>query len=66
MGSFPILFFFLPRGKILEAIMQDALQRGEITPELRAQLYDPAMRRMHFIELAGVMILVLLMVFKPF
>jgi hypothetical protein len=46
--------------------MQHALERGEITPELRAKLYDPAMRRMHFIELVGVMMVMFLMVFKPF
>src|SRR5215217_9129504 len=63
---FPIIFFFVPRGKIFEPIMTDALAKGEVTPELRAQLYDPAMRRVHLLEMGAVLIVVVLMVFKPF
>src|SRR5829696_7883998 len=63
---FPIIFFFVPRGKIFEPIMTDALAKGEVTPELRAQLYDPATRRVHLLEMGAVLIVVVLMVFKPF
>ncbi len=63
---FPIIFFFVPRGKILEPIMQDALAKGQVTPQLREQLHDPAMRRVHFMEITGAVIVVILMVFKPF
>lgn len=63
---FPILFFFIPRGKIFEPIMQDALVKGQVTPELRGQLHDPAVRRMHLAEMTGVIFVVILMVFKPF
>jgi hypothetical protein len=63
---FPIIFFFIPRGKIFEPIMQDALAKGEVTPALREQLHDPAMRRVHLAELVGVVFVVFLMVFKPF
>ena len=63
---FPIIFFFIPRGKIFEPIMQDALAKGQVTPELQEQLHDPAMKRMHLLEMAGVVIVVILMVFKPF
>src|SRR5829696_1176404 len=63
---FPIVFFFIPRGKIFEPIMQDALVKGEVTPELREQLYDPATRRVHLLEMGAVLIVVVLMVFKPF
>jgi hypothetical protein len=63
---FPIIFFFIPRGKIFEPIMQDALAKGQVTPELREQLHDPAMKRMHLAEMVGVVIVVILMVFKPF
>ena len=63
---FPIIFFFIPRGKIFEPIMQDALAKGQVTPELQEQLHDPAMKRMHLLEMAGVLIVVILMVFKPF
>ena len=63
---FPIIFFFIPRGKIFEPIMQDALAKEEITPELREQLHDPATKRMHLLEMAGMVFVVFLMVFKPF
>jgi len=63
---FPIVFFFIPRGKIFEPIMQDALAKGEVTPELREQLHDPAMRRVHLAEMIVVVFVVVLMVFKPF
>ena len=63
---FPIIFFFIPRGKIFEPIMQDALAKRQVTPELQEQLHDPAMKRMHLLEMAGVVIVVILMVFKPF
>ncbi|NJC98711.1 MAG: hypothetical protein C3F07_13190 [Anaerolineales bacterium] len=63
---FPIIFFFIPRGKIFEPIMRDALAKGQVTPELREQLHDPAMKRMHQVEMAGVVFVVILMVFKPF
>jgi len=62
----PIIFFFIPRGKIFEPIMKEALLKGEVTPELWKQLHDPAMRRMHLTEMAGVLFVVYLMVFKPF
>ena len=62
----PIIFFFIPRGKIFEPIMQDALAKGLVTPELRDQIHDPAMKRMHLLEMIGVVLVVILMVFKPF
>ena len=62
----PIIFFFIPRGKIFEPIMNDALVKGQVTPELQEQLHDPAMRRMHLAEMVGVVFVVVLMVFKPF
>jgi hypothetical protein len=63
---FPIIFFFIPRAKQLQPIMEDARARGEITPALREHLHDPAMQRMHLAEMAGVVFVVYLMVFKPF
>lgn len=57
---------FLPRGKIFEAALQDAVGRGEITPTLREQIADPVVRWAHAAELVGVGMIVALMVFKPF
>jgi hypothetical protein len=62
----PIIIFFIPRGKIFEPILKEALLKGEVTPELWKQLHDPAMRRMHLMEMVGVVFVVYLMVFKPF
>jgi hypothetical protein len=63
---FPIIFFFIPRGKVFEPIMSDALAKGQVTPELQEQLHDPAMKYMHLLEMVGVVFVVILMVFKPF
>lgn len=46
--------------------MNEALAKGEVTPELWKQLHDPATRRLHLAEMAGVVFVVYLMVFKPF
>lgn len=46
--------------------METARAQGDITPELREHLHDPAMMRRHLAEMAGVVFVVYLMVFKPF
>ena len=55
---FPIIFFFIPRRKKFEPILEDARSTGEITPQLREHLHDPAMGRMHLVEMAGVVFIV--------
>ena len=57
---------FLPRGKVFERAFEDAKAKGEITPELRAALDDPAVRNARWTELIVVAILLTLMVTKPF
>jgi uncharacterized membrane protein len=57
---------FLPRGKLFEAALADALAREEMTPELRARMNDPLVRFAHAAEFAVVVIVTTLMVFKPF
>jgi len=57
---------FLPRGRIFEAALQDARARGQVTPELRTALRDPAVRNARAAELIVVAIIVTLMVTKPF
>jgi len=42
---------FLPRGRIFEEALKDAKGRGEVTPELRTALSDPAVRNARAIEL---------------
>jgi Predicted integral membrane protein (DUF2269) len=57
---------FLPRGKVFEGALADARQRGEVTPELRSALRDPAVRNARAAELVVVAIILALMVTKPF
>jgi hypothetical protein len=57
---------FLPHGKIFESALEDAKQRGEVTPELRTALRDPAVRNARATELIVVAIILILMVTKPF
>jgi hypothetical protein len=64
---FPLVpLVFIPRGKRFEAALQDAVAREEITPELREQMADPMVRAAHLAEMIGVVLIVVLMVFKPF
>ena len=57
---------FLPHGKVFEAALEDAKQRGEVTAELRTALRDPAVRHARVAELVVVAVIVTLMVTKPF
>jgi hypothetical protein len=57
---------FLPRGKVFEGALEQARQRGEVTPELRTALRDPAVRNARAAEIVVVAVIVTLMVTKPF
>ena len=64
MGEVPLIF--LPRGRVFERALEDAVRDGRMTPELHASLDDPVARWGHLFEIAGVTLVVLLMVLKPF
>jgi uncharacterized membrane protein len=57
---------FLPRGKVFEASLQRAVAAGQVTPELRERMNDPVVRWAHTTEMVGVILIVFLMVVKPF
>lgn len=57
---------FLPHGKVFEHALADAKAKGEVTPELRSALRDPAVRNARAAELPVVAVFVTLMVTKPF
>ena len=57
---------FVPRGKVFDPILQDALAKGEITPELRAAMNDNAVKLAHIYEEVSLIIITVLMVLKPF
>lgn len=65
-GFLSVPFIFLPRGRLFRAALDDALAKGQITPELRAHLNDPVVRTAHLYELISMAVIVFLMVFKPF
>jgi hypothetical protein len=57
---------FLPRGRVFEAEMAAARTAGEVTPGLRAAWADPAVAMARRYELVTIVIIVALMVLKPF
>ena len=57
---------FLPRGRVFDAAMEDAVTRGELTGELARTWRDPVVRAAHLYELVAVSIVFVLMVAKPF
>jgi uncharacterized membrane protein len=57
---------FLPRGRIFESALADAVGRGEITDELAAAFRDRAVAWARGYEAAVVAVVVVLMVTKPF
>jgi len=57
---------FLPRGKIFDRLMDEALAKGAVTPELKAHLDDRTVKVAHIFEIVSLIIIVILMVFKPF
>ena len=56
----------VPRGKIFEPILQDALAKGQITPELRVAMNDNIVNIAHRYEEVALIIITALMVLKPF
>jgi hypothetical protein len=65
--SFPLPpLVFLPRGRVFEAALGEAVAAGEVTPALRAAWRDPVVRAAHVYELALVTVILVLMLTKPF
>ena len=61
-----IPLIFVPRGKAYEKALQDAAAKGAITPELRAAFQDPVVRWAHLWEEIALVLIIFLMVTKPF
>lgn len=61
-----IPLIFLPRGRVFEAALEDAGQRGEITDRLRAAFRDPVVFVAHAYELAAMVVVLVLMIARPF
>jgi len=56
----------VPRGKKFEPALQDALAKGQITPELRTAMNDNIVKIAHHYEEIALIIITALMVLKPF
>jgi hypothetical protein len=61
-----IIWVFLPQGRIFARTIQDALAEGRVTPALTAAFGDPAVTVAHAWELIVLILLIWLMVVKPF
>ncbi len=61
-----VVFVFVPRGKIFERAMGEAIGAGRVTPALTAAFHDPVVRAAHYCELVVVALIIALMVLKPF
>lgn len=61
-----IVLVFVPRGRIYRRASSEASARGVVTPELRAALHDPVVDAARTYEIVMIVVLVLLMVLKPF
>ena len=57
---------FLPRGRRFEAALAAADARGSVTPELSEAFRDPMVERARVVEVVGLVVIVALMVLKPF
>jgi predicted integral membrane protein DUF2269 len=67
LANFPLIaFVFLPRGKVYEAALNQAVSQGQVTGALTAAFDDSAVRAGHIIEGVLVGVVLFLMVAKPF
>jgi hypothetical protein len=57
---------FLPRGRVFETALDDARQRGSVTPGLTAAFHDPRVAFARTYEIVVVAIVIALMLLKPF
>jgi uncharacterized membrane protein len=66
-SSIPFIpLVFIPRGRVFEQALEQAKERGEVTPELSAAFHDPAVAFARNYELVMIAAIVVLMVTKPF
>ena len=57
---------FVPRRKVFEAALREAVAAGRVTPELRAAFADPVVNGARWFERIVVAVIIVLMVTKPF
>jgi hypothetical protein len=57
---------FLPRGKAFDGALEEARSAGHVTPALTAAFADPVVTLARRVELALLVVVIALMVLKPF
>ena len=66
LGMLLVPLVFVPRGKKFDLVLQQAIAEGQMTAELRTTLDDKLIKYAHLYENISMVIVVVLMVFKPF
>jgi uncharacterized membrane protein len=57
---------FLPRGRVFQAALDEATAAGKVDDRLAAAFRDPVVRAAHIWELLAIVIIIWLMIAKPF
>ena len=57
---------FIPRGKAFGAAFEEAIATGGVTDRLSSALRDPVVRFAHIYEVVAILVIIWLMVAKPF
>jgi hypothetical protein len=57
---------FIPRGRVFEVALENAIAAGTVTPALERAWRDPIVRAAHVYELLAVTLIFVLMIAKPF
>jgi hypothetical protein len=67
LSMFPLVpLVFLPKGRRFGAALDEALSLGRVTPALGAAFGDPRVRAAHVYEFAVVVVVLVLMLSRPF
>jgi uncharacterized membrane protein len=61
-----IIFVFLPRGRIFGRALDQAIAQGQVTSELSNAFRDKSVYASHVYELVSTLVVIVLMVAKPF
>ena len=57
---------FIPRGKVFGAAFEEGIAAGAVTDRLSSALRDPLVRFAHIYEVVAILVIIWLMVAKPF
>ena len=67
LGNVPLVFLvFLPRGKLFELALDQAVAQGKVTPELTAELTHRSVFWSYVYQTASAVVIIALMIAKPF